>query len=125
MATLLVIDDDVDVRRTIARILRNAGYDIVEAGDGASGMAALQRDHPDLVITDIIMPDQEGIETIVRIRELSQVPIIAISGALVTGEFNALRDAMLIGADATLGKPFRADELLAQVRKLLPAEPKA
>ena len=119
MATILLIDDDAEVRRTIGRMLLSAGYDVVEAADGKSGLNAIRIQAPDLVITDILMPGQEGIETIARIREFLDVPIIAISGTRVSDEFDPLRDATLLGAQLAIAKPFDAKELIAAVKHLL------
>lgn len=119
MATVLLIDDDAHIRAFVERLLRSAGYEVISAGDGKAGLEALRLHNPDLVITDIIMPKQEGIETITRIREASQVPIIAISGSIVTENFDPLRDAGALGADVTIAKPFRGADLLAAVAKLL------
>lgn len=105
MATVLVIDDDESVRRIVGRMLVTAGYEVFEARDGIAGMEALRRHSPDLVITDIVMPDQEGIETFARIREVSDVPVIAISGSVVSDDFDPLRDARMLGANVTLSKP--------------------
>lgn len=120
MARILLIDDDASVRRTVGRLLREAGHTVAEAADGKSGVEALQANGPDLVITDIVMPDQEGIETIRCIREASDVPVIAISGSHAANDYDVLRDAKLFGANVSIAKPFRSAELLAAIDGLLP-----
>lgn len=116
------MEDDDNVRRVICRALRTVGHEPIETGDGRAGLAALRRDEPDLVITDILMPHQEGIETIELIRQFSGVPIIAISGNPSGAAFNHLADAQLMGADVTLKKPFSLEQLLSAVAELLEAD---
>ena len=111
---ILIIDDDVLLRRTVARILVAEGHDVVTAPDGSRGMALFHREQPEIVIVDIDMR-QEGIDTIFAVRRTaSPVKIIAISG--YDGEM--LETARLIGADDAIAKPFRAEELLSRVRAL-------
>jgi CheY-like chemotaxis protein len=116
---VLVIDDNQAVRRTICAIIRAGGYEAVEAVDGRDGIEELAHYRFDLVITDVMMPRQDGIETIQRIRELdAKLPIVAISGS-GTEEFSPLQDAQLMGADRIIGKPFHVEEILGVVRELL------
>jgi two-component system, OmpR family, response regulator MprA len=122
MAKVLVIDDDPDVRKAVCRILKSAGHEVIEAHHGAAGMVALQRDEPDLVLTDLVMPGQDGIETIVKIREKSGLPIIAMSGHHPQDDYAPLLDAQLMGADLTITKPFSMEALLAAVSELLAAD---
>jgi CheY-like chemotaxis protein len=82
MAKILVIDDDVIVRKTIIRLLEDGGYKVLSAEDGLRGMAMFRSEQPDLVITDIITPEQEGIQTITEMRKAKpDAKIIAISGS--------------------------------------------
>ena len=119
---ILVIDDDDMVRRTIKRILRSDGHEVVTAEDGRRGMAKFREERPQIVVTDIIMPEQEGIETIVALRrDDPAVKIIAISGSACVGELDVLKMAQLLGADAVIEKPFRARDLLTGVRTLAAA----
>jgi DNA-binding response OmpR family regulator len=119
MADILLIDDDPQIRRLISRILRGAGHTVREATDGRSGLELFSQAAPALVITDLVMPDKEGIETIKEIRTKNlSIPILAISGG-DTSIF--LRAAIGLGATASLEKPFAADELLAVVTELLNA----
>jgi CheY-like chemotaxis protein len=114
----LIIDDEQAMRRGIVRILKKAGHETHEAADGRAGMRLFRRVRPDLVITDLIMPEAEGIETIREIhREAPEVPIMAISGR----EKVYLRAAKAVGAQVSLEKPFRQDALLALVDRLLEA----
>src|SRR5258706_12148818 len=114
---ILVIDDDDLVQHTLTRILQANGYDVVAAGDGGRGMSLFRGAAPDIVITDIIMPEQEGFETIRQMRrERPHTKIIAISGSVQTGPFDVLALARKLGADEVLRKPFDAAELLSRVR---------
>ena len=119
MAKVLVIEDDADVRKAVCRMLRSGGHEVVETDQGAAGMKALLSESPDLVVTDMMMPGQDGIETITRIREISGVPIIALSGRGQRGGFAPLVDAEMMGADITLAKPFTVEALLSAVNELL------
>jgi DNA-binding response OmpR family regulator len=119
MAKVLVIDDDGQVRRIVCRMLRAGGHEAIETGEGGVGLTLIERDAPDLVVTDLIMPGQDGIETIARIREISGLPIIAMSGQRQDGDFAPLVDAQMMGADLTIKKPFTMDALLAAVNDLL------
>ena len=120
MAEILVIDDEPQVRRLIARILNGAGHTVHEADNGRGGISLFHRVHPALVITDIVMPDMEGLEMIRELhREASTIPILAISGG---GPAVYLRAATGLGATAALAKPFGAAELLSVVERLLKAE---
>lgn len=122
MPKILVIDDDVLVRRTISRILEHGGYEVALAGDGAEGAAKFRSERPDLVITDIIMPEQEGIETIMQmLREDPHVRIVAVSGGGRLGSMDFLTVARKLGAKEILKKPFEPAELLGCVSRALAA----
>src|SRR5216684_229573 len=109
---ILVIDDDHLVRLTLSRILSHNGYDVVTATDGKRGMSVLREEHPDVVITDLIMPEQEGFQTIVMIRrDYPDVKIIAISGGLRQGDHEGLSMAASLGADEIIAKPFELKDL--------------
>src|SRR6185369_16943618 len=115
--TILIIDDDAYARTTLQIILADEGYEVVCAEDGARGIAAFRRKRPDLVITDIIMPDKEGLETIGEIRQVdAKIPIIAVSGGGRLKATDLLTQAGHLGADAVLSKPFDPDELIAKVQ---------
>lgn len=117
MAEILIIDDDAQMRRLIMRILISAGHRVHEAANGATGMKRFHERLPALVITDIFMPEKEGIETIRSLRQVApDLPILAISGS---GLKDYLNFAMQLGATATLPKPFSAEELLETVARLV------
>jgi len=111
-----VIDDSEDIRRTLERLLAQAGHEVLLAADGVEGLRLWRERGADLVITDLHMPDKDGIETLVELRAFGPgVPVIAISGGDQTRRLDLLGDAALLGAVATLAKPFTRDELLGAV----------
>jgi YesN/AraC family two-component response regulator len=121
MARILIIDDDNQFRVMLRIMLENAGYkDIEEAENGYIGMKLIRKNHFDLVITDIVMPDKEGIETIMELRrDFPAIKIIAISGGGEIGPETYLEMAGHLGAGRTLEKPFQQSELVDAVRGLL------
>lgn len=122
MAHILVIDDEENVRLLVAAILEQQGHQVTQADNGKTGMAAFRRTPPDLVITDLVMPEQEGVETILELRrEKPGLPVIAMSGGLARSE-NYLDICRRLGVRATLSKPFGVKELLDVVRPALSAE---
>jgi DNA-binding response OmpR family regulator len=122
MAKILIIDDDKMVRDTLRMILAEAGHQIFLAGDGKQGLKAFTELTPDAVITDILMPEKEGVETIRDIRKLSaRVPIIAMSGGGRVGNMGFLAIAKQVGATKTFTKPFDPDQVMDAVTELLKA----
>ena len=120
MARILVIEDDEAVQELIKEILVAAGHQIVLAADGRAGMACVVENSMDLIITDNIMPEQEGLETIQRLRRQgASLPILAISGGRLRGNTDFLEIAREFGATDTLTKPFRAQDLVTKVIGLL------
>lgn len=120
MARILVIDDDDTVRLSVRLALEDADHRVEEAADGLEGMN-LFRNHPaDLVITDIFMPEKEGLETIDEIKQVApQTKIIAISGGGRMDPEDYLEIAMRVGADYSLLKPFDIQVLVNAVDDLL------
>ncbi len=120
----MVIDDDPEMRAMLEQALWSDSYEVLTADEGRIALAFSRAAPVDLVITDLVMPGMEGMETIRRFRrEFPQVPIIAISGNAKLG--NVLEAAHHLGAVRTLAKPFQRDELLALVRAVLPQPPAA
>ncbi len=116
MARILLVDDEPMLRRTLRIILEKAGHEVTEAGDGDQALLMFDEDKPDMVITDIVMPNREGVETIREMRRLdTRLPIIAMSGGANTGGDLFLRLASLLGANTTLSKPIRQAVLLEAV----------
>jgi CheY-like chemotaxis protein len=125
MAHVLVIDDDADVRTIIRRAVQSEGHIVTEAGDGAEGLRLFKERPVDLVITDILMPEREGIETIIELRrQRPELPILAISGGSpITERDGLLMSADLLGATRVLPKPFTLAELRAIIHGLLGTAP--
>jgi CheY-like chemotaxis protein len=119
---ILVIDDDALVLDTIVQVLQDVGYHVSGASNGLEGISIFRSGHPDLVITDIIMPVMEGIEVIRAMRrEQPTVKIIAISGGGRSGPLNYLDIARSLGANDVIAKPFDADDLVQRVQICLAA----
>jgi DNA-binding NtrC family response regulator len=113
MADILIIDDDRQMRRLLIRILTSAGHTVREAENGREGGALFEQRGATMVITDIVMPDMEGIETILSLRRDNlKLPIIAISGG---SDPLYLQAAGKLGATAVLRKPFSPDELITMI----------
>ena len=114
---ILVVDDDEMIRDLFGRVLANARYEVRVASNGKQAMVIAGQQHPDLVITDLVMPEQEGIETIRELRRTyPDTKIIAISGAF---NGNLLGAAKFLGAQAALVKPVSPKELLSAVQQVL------
>ena len=120
MAKILVIEDDEIVRGVIRRVLQSKGFDVLEASDGKQGVDVFREKSADLVITDIVMPNKEGLETIRDLRRLDpQVKIIAISGGGRNTPDDYLDVAEKFGAMRTFEKPFEWDDLIQAITELL------
>lgn len=121
MPQILIIDDDAQVRSMLAETLRLEGYEVAEAANGKEGVELYREQPTPLVITDIIMPEQDGVEAIHALRrEFPLVKIIAISGgsANIRGDY-LLGTANALGAVRTFSKPVDISELLAAVGAIL------
>ena len=130
MTKILVIDDEKDIRDVLKKLLQREGFDIMVARDGNDGLKAFWTEQPDIIITDIVMPDRDGVNVIKEIRnEFPDVKIIAISGggkvdplqyqpeSISTTVYLAAAESA--GADLTLSKPFNKEQLLTAIRQLL------
>jgi CheY-like chemotaxis protein len=107
------------MRHMVAAILRHGGYTVAEAGDGREAALKLAREHFDLLITDVFMPERDGLETLKNLKnEQSGLPVIAMSGMLSASPFY-LSIAESLGAKRTLEKPFTAAQLLQATREVL------
>jgi DNA-binding response OmpR family regulator len=120
MAAILIIDDDESVRQALRMVLETAGHVVTEANGGRAGLKLGKAQVFDLVISDILMPEFDGIEMIRALRKVSQkIKILAISGGGRTNPEIFLSMAQQLGADGTLMKPFGKLELLGEVERLL------
>ena len=114
MPSVLVVDDEDQIRQLIRETLEQAGYDVQEASDGKQGLERYRAKPADLVIMDILMPDQDGLESIMTLRrEFPASRVIAITGGSdMIGILNFLDVAKMLGARRTLQKPFDMQTLL-------------
>lgn len=119
MKNILIIDDDNLVRGMVAKALRKTGYHVLEASDGNEGLQVALHHSVDIVITDILMPDKEGIETILELKDINEkIKIIAMSGGGKRQNMTFLNMAKKAGADKLLKKPFRPSELIQLIEEL-------
>jgi DNA-binding NtrC family response regulator len=120
---VLVVDDDASIRSTLRKVLTNAGYDVVLAHNGLEALRLLREDGMDLVILDLFMPVQDGVETIIHFRAMGRTtPVIVISGG-GPRDMDLLPEAKLLGAYYTLQKPFTHAEIMALVNSALQGPP--
>jgi DNA-binding response OmpR family regulator len=115
-ARILVVDDEGDIRELLRELLSRAGYDVEVAEDGRAGLRALFAARPDLVVLDVNMPGLDGWQTLERMRDVSEVPVLMLTAR--TGELEKVR-GLTRGADDYVTKPFGRQELLARVQALL------
>ncbi|WP_418057755.1 response regulator transcription factor [Pimelobacter simplex] len=113
MTIVLVVDDDPAIRRTLAINLRARDYDVETAGDGRSALQAVDERMPDVILLDLGLPDLDGVTVLRRLRTFTQVPVIVVSAR--TGSDDKV-EALDLGADDFVTKPFVIEELLARIR---------
>src|SRR5436853_1947881 len=113
---VLVVDDDDDIRTLVVELLQRAGLDVDQASDGRAGLRAFHQSPPDLVVLDVSMPGLDGWQTLERIRDLSDVPVIMLTAR--GAELERVR-GLQAGADDYMVKPFGRQELVARVQALL------
>ncbi len=120
MKKILVIDDEASIRVLLTKILDREGFFVITASDGKQGIQIFKKDPVDLVVTDLIMPEKEGMEVIMELRkETPHIPVIAISGGGRNSPEGYLNMARLLGANAVLEKPIQKEKFLDAVRKAL------
>ncbi len=113
---IMVVDDEPAIRILLKRCLEPEDYDVITASDGDSALAAMKKCQPDLVVLDILMPGLNGFEVLELIRQRFDIPVIMLSGKQ---EVTTVRDALILGADDYLRKPFHTRELVARIRAKL------
>lgn len=119
MSKVLIIDDDPLICEVLRRAAEDAGHTVATAINGRVGLENAVAFQPDVVVTDIFMPDKEGLETIVDLRKLSpDLPIIAISGAAAMGSSNVLDLAKKLGASEAFTKPLALHDLIGAISTL-------
>ena len=120
MARILVIDDEPQIRSMLRLMLERDGYEVVEATDGMEGINAYRRKPADLIITDLIMPNKDGIGMIIELqKEFPDVKIIAMSGGGLNKPEGYLKGAKKLGAACTLTKPIDREKMLRAVKNLI------
>jgi CheY-like chemotaxis protein len=119
LTAILLVDDDELFRTAVCRLLRAAGYAVEEASDGKEALKFIAAEVPDILISDILMPNTDGIELIGAVKRAHPgVRILGISGRVHLGSVDLLNLATMVGADATLSKPFAREQLLEKVATL-------
>jgi CheY-like chemotaxis protein len=117
---ILVIEDDSQFRSMLCQMLSKAGYKAIDASNGKEGLELFRRKAPDLVITDLIMPEKEGLETIIELRrDAPHVKIIAISGGGMASPEDYLVLARKLGVQSVMAKPFSREEILEEIQRAL------
>ncbi len=120
MTTILIIDDDVHVLGMLKKMLEHEGYDVITAPDGKEGIRSYRENPADLIITDLLMPEKDGIETIIELRrDFPEVHIIAISGGGRIDAKDHLKVAQQFEVQYTFSKPVERKELQRAIRVLL------
>lgn len=125
MYKILLVDDDAALLSAMSRLLKGAGFDVLEASDGRQAMDLVRDNHVDLTIIDIFMPNVDGMEFTIRVkRAFPEAKIIAMSGGGIVDTQNVLGIARRYGATRTIMKPFELTDLLATVNEVLePTQP--
>lgn len=122
MSRILLVDDDDPFRKMLRLSLIRLGHDVVEVGNGKDAVRLINERLPDLLITDLVMPEKEGLETIDEVRRKHpKLKIIAMSGGGRVNATDYLKIARAMGADKVLAKPFSIDEMTATLDSLLGA----
>ena len=117
---ILIIDDDELVRSMMANFLKKNGYAVAQASNGNEGIEIAKKNIPDIVITDMLMPEKEGIETIVDLKKYNtDIKIIAISSGGKTKNMSFLDIAKNVGAQATIEKPFKPQDLIETIKEVI------
>jgi DNA-binding response OmpR family regulator len=123
MAGILIVEDHKDFREMLKIYLSKRKYTVIEASDGREAILKFKPDITDLVITDLIMPDEDGLKVIIKIRQIKpEIKIIAISGGGKAGPGNYLNVAKALGADEVIPKPFSMRTLISKINELLNIE---
>jgi len=124
MAGILIVEDDNDLREMLKVSLMRRKYTVLEASNGKEALAKFKPSLIDLVITDIIMPDEDGLKVIMKFREIKpSMKIIAISGGGKAGPANYLSMARALGADEIFPKPFSVNSLIVKIDEILEKVP--
>jgi len=121
---ILIVDDDAQIRTLLRTVLEAHGYVVRHASDGAEAASLMRAEVPDLVVTDIFMPEADGFEVLAVIKEsYPEMPVIVVSGSQITPNVDFLHLAGRLGAHSVLHKPFRPHDLIAAVEQALADRP--
>ena len=124
MARILVVDDDSKIRTMVRVVLERFGFEVMEAIDGEAALRIARAEKADLVVSDVFMPDCDGLELLRNLRrELPDLKVISMSGGTLGGKIDLLTVARYLGATETIHKPFTATALLALVNRALGIAP--
>jgi DNA-binding NtrC family response regulator len=124
MERILIIDDEQQIRSMLRLMLERDGYEVVEAPDGIEGIKAYRQKPADLIITDLIMPNKDGIGMIIELqKEFPDVKIIAMSGGGLNKPEGYLKGAKKLGAACTLTKPIDREKMLRAVKNIIKGDP--
>jgi two-component system response regulator (stage 0 sporulation protein F) len=120
MSRILIIDDELPIRRLLRTILEGAGHTVLDAPDGREGMALWHREPIDVVVTDIFMPESDGLQVLIEMKKVATKPkIIAMSGGGQKGLLDWRASALALGADRVLVKPFDQRTFLLTIQEML------
>ena len=120
MKHILIIDDEAPIRLMLRKLLEFEGYDVTEAADGVQAIQCYNEKQPDLIITDLIMPEKEGLETMAELlKKNPEIKIIAMSGGGRSRPGGYLHTAKLLGAIETFEKPIRKNDLITAIKKVI------
>jgi len=123
MAGVLIVEDDKELREMLKMSLLRSGFTVLEAENGKEAITHFKPSLTDLVVTDLIMPEEDGLKVVIKLRELKpSIKIIAISGGGKVGPGSYLNLAKALGADAIYSKPFSINDLTAKIEQLLDNE---
>jgi DNA-binding response OmpR family regulator len=123
MPGVLIVEDDKELREMLKMMLVRRNFTVLEAENGKTAIAHFKPTLTDIVVTDLIMPEEDGLKVVIKLRELKpSIKIIAISGGGKVGPGSYLNLAKALGADAVFSKPFSLNDLVARIEQLLDNE---
>ena len=120
MASILVVDDERPLRIAMRRVLETKGHRVIEAQDGKEALRLCEQEKPDLVVTDVQMPEFDGLELVLALHKLRpNIPLVVMSGVPIRGSLDQLKAAKSLGAALVLQKPFTASQFMSAVAPYL------
>jgi len=123
MPGVLIVEDDKELREMLKMMLKRKNFTVLEAENGKAAITHFKPTLTDVVVTDLIMPEEDGLKVVIKLRELKpSIKIIAISGGGKVGPGSYLNLAKALGADAVYSKPFSLNDLVEKIEQLLESE---